>query len=143
MEDPARCVGRSCSLGNGSARVSNREIVCHARPAQFSDVAALISEDLSHKLSCLNYVDEFCAAKDLQPFHKLYFAVQGPHASRRVCACATPPWLSQAPVNSRPRARPPPSAAFNSATSSPWPAGCFSRPGGPLRSRRRVVGVWG
>lgn len=37
-------------------------------------------DDVLHKLHCLNYEREYCEMKDVQPFHRVYFALPSPHS---------------------------------------------------------------
>lgn len=47
---------------------------------QISDVSVLLMDDVLHKLHCLNYEREYCEMKDVQPFHRVYFALPSPHS---------------------------------------------------------------
>jgi hypothetical protein len=46
-----------------------------------SDQAVLGMDDLGHKLRQLKYDVGFCAAKDIPPFNRLYFALPQPGAN--------------------------------------------------------------
>lgn len=52
----------------------------HVCFVQISDISVLIMDDVLHKLHCLNYEREYCEMKDVQPFHRVYFALPSPHS---------------------------------------------------------------
>lgn len=67
-----------------------------------SDMSVLLMDDVLHKLHCLDYESQYCAPKDIVPFHALYFATPASHSGLvKMTSC-----LSVAVLAGRPRLHP-------------------------------------